>query len=107
VTRPLYFPEHPEHPGYSRRIGNLERRLGVSQTSLKPPVTPRGTRWATIVVAASNSSDEGKAVADFLCDGITDGATIEAAMAECPIGGKVVLLEGDYYGIGLHGFMGS
>jgi hypothetical protein len=52
--------------------------------------------YATVVVAASNSVAEGADNADFRCDGTADGSTINAAVAACPAGGTVLLLEGTY-----------
>ncbi|MHB9131181.1 MAG: DUF4815 domain-containing protein [Armatimonadota bacterium] len=66
----------------------------------------RGQRTATIVVAASNSSDAGKSAADYVCTGLHaadprtgDQDTINAAITTVsaqPGGGKVLLLEGTY-----------
>jgi parallel beta-helix repeat protein len=53
--------------------------------------------WGTVVVAAYNSSPEGRAGADYVCDGVADDVTISLAIAA---GGnapkRVVLLEGTY-----------
>jgi polygalacturonase len=50
---------------------------------------------ATFVVAASDSSHPGRA--DYVCSGVDDQITIQAAIAALPDnGGKVVLLEGNY-----------
>lgn len=60
-------------------------------------------RWATLVVAAHTTSDDGKAAADFVCAGSNDYATIQDALdrlvdsSRTPKrAGKIVLLEGDY-----------
>jgi len=51
---------------------------------------------ATFVVAASNSVDPDRA--DYQCDGVVDDVQINAALVACPAtGGRVMLLEGDYY----------
>ena len=35
---------------------------------------------ATVIVAASNSTDEDKAIADYICDGVNDEAEIQTAL---------------------------
>ncbi len=64
--------------------------------------TEGGSRWGTVVVAADDSSDAGKAGADFVCTGTDDHETlVEAALALprlfglLPIG-AITLLEGGY-----------
>lgn len=56
-------------------------------------------QYATYVVAASDSTDAGKANADFVCDGTDDHEEIAAAISiTSPSGGKrVLLLEGTFY----------
>jgi hypothetical protein len=55
------------------------------------------TRSATIVVAASDSSEKSKAQADYVCDGTNDEVEIQAAITALPVvGGKVYLCEGNY-----------
>lgn len=53
-----------------------------------------------IIVAASDSSPEGLAIANYICDGIADDVQIQAAIdavAVYPSGrGKVILLEGTF-----------
>ena len=52
-------------------------------------------RSATLIVAANNSKDKERA--DYVCDGISDYAEIQQALNDLPtMGGKVLLLEGDY-----------
>ncbi len=54
-------------------------------------------RTATLVVAANNSTDLGKAQADYVCDGVNDHVEIQAALDALPAtGGRVVLLEGTF-----------
>ncbi len=54
-------------------------------------------RGATLVVAARNSSAVSKAQADYLCVGVADDVTIQAALDALPVlGGKVLLMEGTY-----------
>lgn len=53
-------------------------------------------RTATFVVAASDSSPQSKAQADYVCVGTADDE-IQAAIDALPVnGGKVLLLEGNY-----------
>ena len=52
-------------------------------------------RTATLVVAASNSTENDKMSADYLCDGTADDVEIQAALTAAA-GGKVILLEGNY-----------
>lgn len=61
-----------------------------------------GTRWATIVIAASDSTGLNKASADFTCGGSGDATVINTAIAllelrpaTVPVG-RIVLLEGTY-----------
>jgi len=50
---------------------------------------------ATWVVAASDSRDANRA--DLTCDGVQDDVEINTALTSCPpIGGRVILLEGNY-----------
>lgn len=59
--------------------------------------THKITRSATIVIAASDSSEKSKAQADYVCSGIDDQVTINAAISALPSsGGKIVLLEGTF-----------
>jgi len=54
-------------------------------------------RVATLVVAASDSSDRGRAQADYICDGVADDVEINQALNALPVqGGRVILLEGQY-----------
>ena len=46
-------------------------------------------RTATLVVAASDSSDKSKAQADYICDGTADNVQIQAAIDALPAGGGV------------------
>ncbi|MDD4453284.1 MAG: polysaccharide deacetylase family protein [Proteiniphilum sp.] len=55
------------------------------------------TRSATLVVAASDSSANGKAQADYVCDGTADNVKIQAALDALPAtGGKIQLLDGTF-----------
>ncbi|MCL0073115.1 right-handed parallel beta-helix repeat-containing protein [Dehalococcoidia bacterium] len=54
-------------------------------------------RTATIVVAASDSSPQSKAQADFVADGVDDQVEIQAAIDALPAGGgRVLLMEGTF-----------
>lgn len=50
-----------------------------------------------IYIAASNSSDKNKAVADYICTGTNDEVVIQQAVDELTHGGTIQLLDGDYY----------
>ena len=55
------------------------------------------TRSVILTVAASNSSADLQAEADYLCTGTNDQTQIQAALNALPSnGGRVVLLEGTY-----------
>lgn len=61
-----------------------------------------GTRWATIVIAASDSTDLSKSTADYVC-GVSDAGTVISnaitrleARAGTTSLGRIVLLEGTY-----------
>ncbi|QFF97451.1 hypothetical protein PB01_00715 [Psychrobacillus glaciei] len=58
----------------------------------------KGIRASTIVIAASNSSESSKKGSDYTCTGINDEITIQAAVDSLSsTGGKIIILEGDYY----------
>lgn len=53
---------------------------------------------STIIVAASNSSDSDKSMADYVCDGLNDEVELQSAInALGEDSGKVLLCNGDYY----------
>src|SRR5690349_2402619 len=57
----------------------------------------RVNRAATFVVAASDSSANAQARADYVCDGTADEVEINAALAALPNGmGRVMLSEGTF-----------
>ncbi|MFC1658225.1 NosD domain-containing protein [Candidatus Omnitrophota bacterium] len=63
------------------------------------PVWDNATNTAgpTLIVAASDSLDDTRADASYVCDGTDDDATIESAIAALSAGGgTVLLLEGTY-----------
>jgi len=56
---------------------------------------PASTKTATFVVAASDSTTQSKAQADYVCDGTDDQVEIQAAIDALPAGGgKIFLTEG-------------
>ena len=55
-----------------------------------------GAVIATLTVAASDSSIEGKTNADYICNGVHDEVIINTAIAKLTAGGKVLLLEGTF-----------
>ena len=53
-----------------------------------------------VIVAASNSKDDEKKIADYICDGIRDEVEINCAInsnISCGSNAKVLLLSGDYH----------
>src|SRR5690606_21784694 len=73
------------------------RYMTPERTAQAISVLASGKRSATLIVAASNSSQASKDGADFVCTGTDDQNTINAAIAALPAGGgKVLLLEGLY-----------
>lgn len=75
-------------------IDNMLRRLGLDGQE--------GKDWATVVIAAADSHDSGKATADLVCDGTGDEEQFTQAFARLPLYagaipvGRIVLLEGSY-----------
>lgn len=56
-----------------------------------------GGGGGTLSVAANDASDESKARADYVCDGVDDDIDINAALAALPgVGGKISLSEGTF-----------
>lgn len=56
-----------------------------------------GSRCATFVIAANNSSELSKTGADYVCSGVNDDVQIQAAIdALPPSGGKVYMEAGEY-----------
>lgn len=64
--------------------------------------TAQGSRWRTVVIAASDSSAAGRAGADYRCQGTSDEVVINLAIttmlarATSASLGRIVLLEGTY-----------
>lgn len=88
-------PSAPNATSSAPGLVQLTGDLGGTATS--PKVLNRA-RSATIVVAASNSSTNGKNAADYLCTGTNDDVAINNAISalSSSTGGRVVLLEGQY-----------
>jgi len=57
-----------------------------------------GRQYATFVVAANDSTDDGKDLADYVCSGSNDHVTINTALSQATTSGymRVLLLEGTY-----------
>ncbi len=69
-----------------------------SQGTGADPEWANVTRSATFVVAANDSSALSKQQADYVCDGTDDQVEIQAAIDALPNqGGKIQLLEGNFY----------
>src|SRR5262245_26055976 len=96
MTEPLFPPE------WSKEISKLKERVFDLERKLHP-VPPTGGRRgnvhraATWVVAAFDSTDEGRGAADFVCFGSNDHSVVQQAIDLLPNGrGRVLLLEGHY-----------
>lgn len=80
---------------YAQRFYNFDCATGVA-TELSAGGGGGGKPYATLVVAASNSTATGAASADYVCDGVADQTEINAAIAALTVGGRIILLEGTY-----------
>lgn len=104
----------------AQRLATNTRRLGpgflAGRTEVASPVSPTqrgvaiprtrsssaggaagGKEYATVVVAAGDSTAHGRAAADYVCDGTGDDVEINAALVALgATGGRVLLLEGTY-----------
>lgn len=83
-------------PGYETDTGILKYGDGVTAYNSLParvPTSQKTTRSATIVIAASDSSEKSKAQADYVCDGVNDQVEITAAMEALPAAGGLILLS--------------
>lgn len=80
------------------RVRDLELGSGVRPSATRPtPVATTAPRYAEAIVAASDSSELMKAVADYVCTGVDDDLVIQAALdavAAGPWGGRVLLAAG-------------
>jgi hypothetical protein len=87
--------------------GGGRTNLVAPVSSVRRPTTTPGAapspRFATLVIAASSTSADGKAAADFVCTGTNDYTTWQDALdalvdvAQTPKrAGKLLALEGDY-----------
>jgi parallel beta-helix repeat protein len=61
-----------------------------------PPFISGGGGAPTVVVAAVDATDFSKSKADYVCTGINDDQTIQAAITAIPEGGRVLLTEGTF-----------
>lgn len=68
--------------GYGSELNSFGVNIGI------------GRKTATIVIAASNSKNP--VIADYICNGINDKVTIQAANDALSAGGKIILLDGLY-----------
>lgn len=97
-------PERPQDPreftplmnDVLRRLREVERHRHPLQDIPDVPGAAGGKEYATVVVAAADTHESGKATADFVCTGTGDEATLTTALATMTIGGEMVLLEGTY-----------
>lgn len=91
---------HSSHRSLLLRRGTLTTAALAVCASLVTPLRATlgdNTRSVTFTVAASNSSADSQAEADYLCTGTNDQTQIQAALNALPAnGGRVVLLEGTY-----------
>ena len=88
VRLPNHFPKTPED--HEDNIRELERIDWGNAT---------GTRWATIVVAAPDSTANSKATADYVLTasgGTNTLSTIVTAMLARSLPGRIIFLEGTY-----------
>ena len=70
--------------------------MGIYDISGNEIIT--GATPATLIIAASNSSNEDKTLADYVCDGVNDEVELQQAIDEfATAGGQVILCNGDYY----------
>ncbi|MFH1741900.1 MAG: hypothetical protein ABIH23_23095 [bacterium] len=89
-----------KHTGNCRSIDSYRIFIRfIAVTILVAPICAAVAKpiSATIVVAASDSSEHSKSAADFVGDGIGDQEEIYAAIQALPeVGGTILLMEGTY-----------
>jgi|GEM_PF-2778733 len=95
-----------QHPVATAELAGFMAPEDRTKLDAIAPNATRGQRSATLVIAAADTSADGKTAADYLCTGeytltpkTGDQDTINAAIAEItalPGGGTIVLLEGTY-----------
>ena len=86
-------PQGPQGPAGATGAQGPQGSTGA--TGATGPAGPRGYGFASYVVAAHNSIDNENA--DFVCDGVDDQVTINAAIDSLSIiGGSIYLREGTY-----------
>lgn len=92
------------------RVTELESEAGatgVAATAVASTTefidTNTWKQYSTFVVAADDSTDAGKDIADYVCDGVNDHSTISQALGASTESGRrrVLLLEGTYYLAGM------
>ena len=96
--------EYSSHSESRIKVQEMKSRIGMCALvllALTFTITSGGCNTAgiaTVVIAASDSSEKSKAQADYLCDGTDDQEEIQAGFDALPsVGGEIVLLEGNYY----------
>lgn len=83
--------------GFFRRLAKIERDLARIEVREHGGAAAGGGKpYATIVIAASNSTAADAASADYVCDGTADDVELNSAIAACTVGGRIILLEGTY-----------
>lgn len=99
----LWMPVHSEALADYARRGDWDQfaaKLEENHRAIEDHRHPSGGNkpYATIVIAAADSTAVDRANADFVCSGTGDDATINAAIAaiSSSVGGKVLLLEGTF-----------
>lgn len=74
--------------------GTLAEKVTGELAKLEKSLSPRSS---TVVVAASDSSSNGKAQADYVCDGTSDDVELRTAINALPsTGGDIRLLDGTF-----------
>jgi hypothetical protein len=92
-------PTDPEYIGKFVGGALWADRLETSTSTLRETIVGGYVMTHSVVVASSTTSDEGKADANYVCDGTNDEVEIPAAIDECNAlgGGVIVLLDGAFY----------
>mgnify|MGYP004666366539 CR=1 FL=1 len=79
-------------------INNIKSDVNELNTQYKDIAKYNGKHFSTIKIAASDSSDKDKVIADVVCDGVNDAEEINQAIQDLnTTGGKIILANGHYY----------
>lgn len=82
---------------YDPVLKNISKPGPDVSTVGRVPLSYRGSRSATWVVAAAEASHRMRQMADFRCDGAADEVEVQAALDRIPTtGGKIILSEGTF-----------